>query len=125
MNIHQKTIFSCSPTRNPVGADARAKLLKDPGFGRVFTDHLVTIRLTKDRGWHDAQARAREPISLDPAAAVLHYGQEIFEGLKAYTRSDGSIALFRPEQNARRFRDSAVRMALPELPEAIFIQAIE
>ena len=86
---------------------------------------MVTIRWTKDRGWHDAQVRAREPISLDPAAAVLHYGQEIFEGLKAYTLSEGSIALFRPEQNARRFRASAVRMALPELPEALFMQAIE
>ncbi len=128
MNTHQKfetVIFSGNPTSKPVGAAERAELLKDPGFGRVFTDHMVTIRWTKDRGWHDAQVRAREPISLDPAAAVLHYGQEIFEGLKAYTRSDGSIALFRADQNARRFRASAVRMALPELPEALFLQAIE
>jgi branched-chain amino acid aminotransferase len=128
MNAHQKfeTIaFSRRPTSKPVGADARAEMLKDPGFGRVFTDHMVTIRWTKDRGWHDAQVRAREPISLDPAAAVLHYGQEIFEGLKAYRLSDGSIALFRADQNARRFRASAVRMALPELPEALFMQAIE
>ena len=128
MNAHQKieTIaFSRSPTSKPVGADARTALLKDPGFGRVFTDHMVTIRWTQDRGWHDAQVRAREPISLDPAAAVLHYGQEIFEGLKAYKLSDGSIALFRPEQNARRFRASAARMAMPELPEAMFLQAIE
>jgi branched-chain amino acid aminotransferase len=86
---------------------------------------MVTIRWTKDRGWHDAQVGAREPITLDPAAAVLHYGQEIFEGLKAYTRSDGSIALFRPDQNARRFQASAVRMAMPELPEAVFLQAVE
>ncbi|TMJ06195.1 MAG: branched-chain amino acid aminotransferase [Alphaproteobacteria bacterium] len=127
MNAHQKIeiAFSRSPASNPLAADARAALLNDPGFGRVFTDHMVTIRWTKDRGWHDAQVRAREPISLDPAAAVLHYGQEIFEGLKAYTRRDGSIALFRPEQNARRFRASAVRMAMPELPEALFLQAIE
>jgi branched-chain amino acid aminotransferase len=128
MNAHQKieTIrFSRNPTSKPVGAAARSELLKDPGFGRVFTDHMVTIRWTKDRGWHDAQVRPREPISLDPAAAVLHYGQEIFEGLKAYTRSDGSIALFRPEQNARRFQASAMRMALPELPETIFMQAID
>ena len=125
MNVHQKIVFSCSPTSKPVGADARAALLKDPGFGRVFTDHMVTIRWTEERGWHDAQVRAREPISLDPAAAVLHYGQEIFEGLKAYTLSDSSIALFRPEQNARRFRASAVRMAMPELPESMFLQAIE
>ena len=128
MNAHQKieTIaFSRSPTSKPVAAAARTELLKDPGFGRVFTDHMVTIRWTKDRGWHDAQVGARAPITLDPAAAVLHYGQEIFEGLKAYNLSDGSIALFRPEQNARRFRASAARMALPELPEALFMQAIE
>ena len=88
MNAHQKIemiTFSRKPASKPVGAAARAELLKDPGFGRVFTDHMVTIRWTKDRGWHDAEVRAREPISLDPAAAVLHYGQEIFEGLKAYT----------------------------------------
>jgi branched-chain amino acid aminotransferase len=125
MNAHQKIAFSCSPTSKPVGADARADMLRDPGFGRVFTDHMVTIRWTKDRGWHDAQVRAREPISLDPAAAVLHYGQEIFEGLKAYTRADGSIALFRPEQNAHRFQASAARLAMPELPESVFLQAVD
>jgi branched-chain amino acid aminotransferase len=117
--------FSRSPTAKPVGADARANLLKDPGFGRVFTDHMVTIRWTQDRGWHDAALRAREPISLDPAAAVLHYGQEIFEGLKAYRRGDGSIALFRPDQNARRFQASAARLAMPALPESVFLQAID
>src|SRR5246127_2556781 len=125
MNAHQKIAFSCNATSKPVGADARTDLLKDPGFGRVFTDHMVTIRWTQDRSWHDAQVRAREPISLDPAAAVLHYGQEIFEGLKAYTRADGSIALFRPEQNARRFRASAARLAMPELPESVFLQAVD
>src|SRR5262249_33726436 len=125
MNVHQKLIFSFSPTSKPVAADARAEMLKDPGFGRVFTDHMVTIRWTKDRGWHDAQVRGRAAITLDPAAAVLHYGQEIFEGLKAYTLSNGSIALFRPDQNARRFQASATRMALPELPQDVFLQAIE
>ena len=125
MNAHQKLMFSLSPTSKPVAADARTEMLKDPGFGRVFTDHMVTIRWTKDRGWHDAQVRAREAITLDPAAAVLHYGQEIFEGLKAYTRHDGSIALFRADQNARRFQASAARMALPELPQDVFLQAIE
>jgi len=125
MNAHSKIAFSCSPSSKPVGAEARAEMLKDPGFGRVFTDHMVTIRWTQDRGWHDAQLRAREPISLDPAAAVLHYGQEIFEGLKAYTRGDGSIALFRPEQNARRFQASAARLAMPVLPESAFLQAVD
>jgi branched-chain amino acid aminotransferase len=108
-----------------MAALARAELLKDPGFGRVFTDHMVTIRWTRERGWHEAEVRAREPIALDPAAAVLHYGQEIFEGLKAYTRGNGSIALFRPEQNARRFQASAARMAMPELPEAVFLEAVD
>src|SRR6476660_7256949 len=109
MNAHQKIMFTLSPTSKPVAADVRAELLKDPGFGRVFTDHMVTIRWTKDRGWHDAQVRAREPISLDPAAAVLHYGQEIFEGLKAYRHGDGSVWSFRPDANARRMQRSAKR----------------
>ena len=125
MNAHLKTVFSRHPTDRPVAAGVRADLLKDPGFGKVFTDHMVTIRWTQDRGWHDAEVRARAPITLDPAAAVLHYGQEIFEGLKAYNLSDGSIALFRPEQNARRFQASAARMTMPDLPEALFLQAVE
>jgi branched-chain amino acid aminotransferase len=127
MNAHQKIelAFTRKPSSKPVSDAARAELLKDPGFGKVFTDHMVTIRWTKDRGWHDAEVRAREPIALDPAAAVLHYGQEIFEGLKAYNLSDGSVALFRADKNAERFRASAVRMALPELPDALFMQSIE
>jgi branched-chain amino acid aminotransferase len=125
MNAHSKTTFALRPTDHAVAADVRAGLLKDPGFGKVFTDHMVTIRWTKDRGWHDAEVRARAPITLDPAAAVLHYGQEIFEGLKAYNLGDGSIALFRAEQNARRFQASAARMAMPELPEQVFLQAVD
>ena len=125
MNAHQKIVFSHHPSARPVSGDARAEALKDPGFGKVFTDHMVTIRWTLDRGWHDAQIRAREAIALDPAAAVLHYGQEIFEGLKAYNLSDGSIALFRAEENARRFNASAERMAMPAIPEAVFMQAVE
>lgn len=125
MSAAQKLTFSIRPNPAPVAADVRAGLLKDPGFGRVFTDNMVTIRWTKDGGWQDAQLRARAPISLDPAAAVLHYGQEIFEGLKAYRRDDGSIALFRPEQNARRFNASAARLAMPELPEELFLEAID
>src|SRR5437667_1535263 len=125
MSAAQKLEFTIRPNPAPVAADVRAGLLKDPGFGRVFSDHMVTIRWTQDGGWQDAQLRAREPIPLDPAAAVLHYGQEIFEGLKAYRRDDGSIALFRPEQNARRFNASAARMAMPALPEELFLAAID
>lgn len=125
MNAHQKPNFTFRPHPNPTSPEVRAGLLKDPGFGRVFSDHMVTIRWTADGGWRDAELRPREPIALDPAAAVLHYGQEIFEGLKAYRLGDGAIALFRPEQNARRFQASAARLAMPELPEAVFLQAVE
>ena len=113
--------FEANP--NPVDPVRRAELLADPGFGRVFTDHMVTIRYTEGTGWHDAKVGPRGPLTLDPATAVLHYAQEIFEGLKAYRRTDGSMALFRPEQNARRFQRSAKRLAMPELPEELFLQS--
>ncbi len=124
MTVEQNLSFSRRPHATPVAAEARAELLKNPGFGRVFTEHMVTIRWTEGRGWHDAQVRAREPFTLDPATAVLHYAQEIFEGLKAYRTRDG-VALFRPEQNARRFQASAERLAMPSLPEAAFLQALD
>ena len=113
--------FEANP--NPVNPVRRAELLADPGFGRVFTDHMVTIRYSEDKGWHDAKVGPRGPLSLDPATAVLHYAQEIFEGLKAYRLEDGSMALFRPEQNARRFQRSAKRLAMAELPEDMFLQS--
>ena len=113
--------FEANP--NPVDAAERAARLVDPGFGRVFTDHMVTIRYSDAKGWHDAKVGPRAPLKLDPATAVLHYAQEIFEGLKAYRLADGSMALFRPEQNARRFQRSAKRLAMPELPEEMFLQA--
>jgi branched-chain amino acid aminotransferase len=99
--------------------------MADPGFGRVFTDHMVTIRWSAEKGWHEPQVRARAPFQLDPAAAVLHYAQEIFEGLKAYRGADGGITMFRPERNAQRFNASARRMAMAELPEDVFVQACE
>ncbi|HEX4891747.1 MAG TPA: branched chain amino acid aminotransferase, partial [Hyphomicrobiaceae bacterium] len=107
-----------------VPAAERAKLLADPGFGRVFTDHMAVIRYTEGTGWHDAKVTARKPLTLDPASAVLHYAQEIFEGLKAYRLADGSMAMFRPDANARRFQQSAQRLAMPELPEELFIESI-
>ena len=81
----------------------RAALMADPGFGRVHTDHMVAVRWTPDRGWHDARLTAYAPLTLDPATSALHYGQAIFEGLKAYRQPDGGVAVFRPEENARRF----------------------
>jgi branched-chain amino acid aminotransferase len=106
-------------------ADRRAQLLAAPGFGSVFTDHMASIRWTEDRGWHDARIEPYGPITLDPAAQVLHYGQEIFEGLKAYAQADGSVAAFRPHANAARLNRSAARLAMPELPEPVFVRAIE
>lgn len=118
------TIFAHLPHPKPTTAEARTAKLADPGFGRVFTDHMVTIRWTQGVGWHEAQVRPREPFQLDPASAVLHYAQEIFEGLKAYRTAKG-VSLFRPEQNARRFQASAARLAMPQLPEETFLSSIE
>ena len=103
----------------------RAAILADPGFGKHFTDHMVDICWSARGGWHRPRVQPYGPISLDPAAAVLHYGQEIFEGLKAYRHADGSIWSFRPEANAARLQRSAVRMALPELPTEYFIDALK
>ncbi|GGC15063.1 branched-chain-amino-acid aminotransferase [Novosphingobium endophyticum] len=117
--------FTTLPHPAPTSDEARAAVLADPGFGTNFSDHMVTIEWTEERGWHDAVIGPRQPIALDPAAAVLHYAQEIFEGLKAYVQTDGSVALFRPEANAARFNRSAERLAMPELPESAFVEAIE
>ncbi len=116
--------FAFEQNENRIDPVARAQLLADPGFGKVFTDHMAIVKYNDTQGWHDAKITARKPLLIDPAAAVLHYAQEIFEGLKAYRLADGAMALFRPEANAARFRDSARRMAMPELPESIFIESV-
>lgn len=116
--------FTRHPHPAPLAVDVRDAVLADPGFGRAFTDHMVEIDYTEGRGWHDARIVPYGPIPLDPAAAVLHYAQEIFEGLKAYRLADGGIALFRPEANAARFNASARRLAMPELPEDLFVEAV-
>ena len=116
--------FDARPTTNPVSEEERTALLVDPGFGRIFTDHMVTIRYAEGKGWYDARVEPYGPISLDPATAALHYGQEIFEGLKVYRHPDGVLGLFRPEQNARRFNRSAARLAMPHLPEELFLESI-
>ena len=125
MDVEQKSRFTVTPSSKAVAADARAVLLEDPGFGRLFTDHMVTIRYTEGQGWHSHAVGPREPFQLDPACAVLHYAQEIFEGMKAYRLADGSVAMFRPEENARRFVESAERMAMPAIPEELFLEAVE
>jgi branched-chain amino acid aminotransferase len=117
--------FTLHPASDPVPAAERERLLADPGFGQVFTDHMVTIRWSVDRGWHDARLEPYGPLTLDPATQVFHYAQEIFEGLKAYRQASGPIVAFRPQANAARLNRSAARMAMPALPEAAFVRAIE
>ncbi len=123
--MRQPTDFEITVSAAAVAADERARLMAAPGFGSVFTDHMATIRWTRDAGWHDARIEPYGPVTLDPATAVFHYGQEIFEGLKAYAQPDGSVAAFRPDVNAARFNRSAARLAMPELPEATFLRALE
>ena len=117
--------FDVQPKADPTSDADRAAKLKDPGFGRVFTDHMAIVRYSADKGWHNARVESRANFPLDPATAVLHYAQEIFEGLKAYRRDDGGINLFRPDANAKRFRNSADRMAMAPVPETVFIEAVE
>src|SRR6476620_5153738 len=102
----------------------REAVLANPGFGKTFTDHMVLATWTAGQGWHDGQVTAYGPLSLDPSAAVLHYAQEIFEGMKAYRHADGSVWTFRPEANAARFARSAGRLALPVLPAEDFVESL-
>jgi len=117
--------FEVRPHQSPIVAAERQALMANPGFGRVFTDHMVTIRYADGKGWYDAQVGPRSPIQLDPASAVLHYAQEIFEGLKAYRTADGGVTMFRPDANSARFRASADRLAMPQLPDELFLASLE
>jgi branched-chain amino acid aminotransferase len=117
--------FDVLTSDRPVSAQARAVKLQAPGFGQVFTDHMISVRWSADRGWHDGKLEPYGPLMLEPSTAVFHYSQEIFEGMKAYRQESGPIVMFRPYENAARFRRSAVRMAMPELPDETFVQAIE
>lgn len=109
---------------SPVDEVQRCALLQAPGFGQVFTDHMATIQYSKDRGWHEAKIGPRRALSLDPASLVFHYAQEIYEGMKAYRLDGGGTGLFRPEENARRFRRSATRLAMPLLPDELFTESV-
>ncbi len=113
--------------QNPdaVSDERLAEILAAPGFGDHFTDHMVLVTWTKADGWHDAAVVPYGPFQLDPSAAVLHYGQEIFEGMKAYRHADGSVWLFRPEMNGQRMQRSAARMMLPQLPVDDYVASIE
>ncbi|WP_182111578.1 MULTISPECIES: branched-chain amino acid aminotransferase [unclassified Actinotalea] len=117
--------FEVRPSDSPRTDAERAALMAAPVFGTVFTDHMARIAWSVDEGWHDRRVEKHGPLQLDPAAAVLHYGQEVFEGLKAYRHDDGSVWTFRPWANAARMAASAHRLALPELSEADFLGSIE
>jgi branched-chain amino acid aminotransferase len=112
-----------NPTR--VAPEERKRILSSLGFGKVFSEHMVRLTWDAERGWHRAELRPYGPLQFDPATSVLHYGQAVFEGLKAFMQPDGSVAVFRPDAHAARFQRSARRLALPELPEQTFIDAID
>jgi branched-chain amino acid aminotransferase len=122
MSLHP---IDVTPNPTPVRADVRARHLADPGFGRIFTDNMVVVPYRKGIGWDRGALKAYGPISMDPASSVLHYGQAIFEGFKAFRQPDGGIATFRPDANARRFQTSARRLAMPEFPVDVFVQAAD
>src|SRR5664279_2381538 len=115
--------FSVVRNRSPRTADERTAILAEPGFGRYFTDHMVRIDWTVAGGWGAGQVLPYGPLTLDPATMALHYGQEIFEGLKAYRQPDGSVATFRPDANAARFARSACRLGMAPLPEELFLES--
>jgi branched-chain amino acid aminotransferase len=116
--------FEVVRNTSPMPDAQREAILQNPVFGQHRTDHQVVCVWEKEHGWVSAKVEPYGPIMMDPAAAVLHYGQEIFEGIKAYRHDDGSIWTFRPYENARRLQRSAVRMALPEVPEELFVESL-
>ena len=117
--------FEISPSGRTLPKTEREAILRSPGFGHAFTDHMVTMRWSETYGWHDALLEPYGPLALDPATSVFHYGQEIFEGMKAYRQEGGTVVLFRPDANAARFNESARRMAMPEVPPETFVRALE
>ena len=114
-----------NPNKNPLPNSEREKRVSEPGFGKYYTDNMVIAQWSEATGWQDAELRAYGPLTLDPATMVFHYGQEVFEGMKAYSQPDGGVSLFRPDANAKRFAKSASRIALPEMPVEFFVQTVE
>ncbi len=126
MTTAQKLSFDVQLSDHARTAAERERVMESPGFGQVFTDHMISIDYTEGEGWHDARLTPYGPLTLDPATSVFHYAQELFEGLKAYRQpSGGAIVSFRPYANAARFNTSALRMAMPELPEETFVESLE
>ncbi len=114
-----------NPNKSPLANVERDQRVSEPGFGKYYTDNMVIAQWSEADGWQDAELKAYGPLTLDPATMVFHYGQEVFEGMKAYSQPDGGISLFRPEANAKRFAKSAARIALPEMPVDFFVKTVE
>jgi branched-chain amino acid aminotransferase len=117
MNMNIEVIHTKEPKRKP---DAEGL-----GFGKYYTDHMFLMHYAPAQGWHDAKIAPYAPLSIEPAAAVFHYGQECFEGMKAYRGVDAKVRLFRPDQNAARFAATHRRMCIPEIPEEDFTEAVK
>lgn len=117
--------ISTTLTSTPMADERLAEILANPGFGVHFTDHMFLVEWTPETGWVNARIEPYGPLSMDPATAVLHYAQETFEGMKAYRHADGSVWMFRPEENAARMVRSSQRLAFPELPVEDFVQAVD
>ena len=118
------TRFPATPATDPTSDERRTELLSNPGFGKHFTDHVALAEWSAG-GWRDDRVVPLANLPMHPATSVLHYGQSIFEGLKAYRHADGTVWTFRPDRNAARFRGSARRLALPELPDDWFTDSID
>ena len=116
--------FALQPGTHRTPDERLAEILRNPGFVTHFSDHMATATWTKADGWHDSRVENYAPWPLAPGSAVLHYGQEIFEGLKVYRHADDSIWFFRPDMNAHRLNKSAARLDLPALDEADFLTSV-
>ena len=108
-----------------IGAEERAARSANPGFGNVFTEHMASVRWSAERGWYDAQLLPYGPLPMQPGMAGLHYGQSIFEGMKVFRLPGGEVSIFRWAEHARRLRNSARRLHMPEVPPELFRTAIE
>ena len=123
--IAPTTSLDIQLAKEPLSSEERSKRMQNPGFGKVFTEYMVVIPYNEETGWGRGTLKPYGPIMLDPAASVLHYGQAIFEGFKAYRQPDGHIKSFRPEANATRFNASARRLAMPEIPVELFVETAD
>lgn len=116
--------FALQPNQHPASEEEYREIMDSLSFGSKFGDHMAVAEWKAGEGWSGHRVQAFENLSLSPGAVVFHYGQEVFEGLKAYRHKDGSIWAFRPRYNAARLNASARRLALPEIPEADFVASV-